>query len=68
MYWVDMAAGSAAPQPAATLLFGSQLLTTDVDVRARSLTGVVTPEGTLHLVWVTSYGETDDLGYTWLQP
>lgn len=68
VYWVDLGTAGGQPQSAAILQFGSHLLATDVDVRARSLTGVATDDGTLHLVWVTSYGDSDDLGYARLHP
>jgi hypothetical protein len=62
LYAIDL--GGDAPQPvrAALLRFGAELIATDVDVRARSLAGGIADEGVVHLVWVTSYGERDDLG------
>jgi hypothetical protein len=46
------------------LPFGSELLFTDQDVRAHSLRGVVTRDGTLHLVWVAEYAGIGNLGHT----
>jgi hypothetical protein len=62
LYAIDLEGGSAQPVRAALLRFGAELMATDVDVHARSLAGAVADDGAVHLVWVTSYGERDDLG------
>ncbi len=68
LYAVSLDAPDLLPRRVALLRFGAELMTTDIDVRARSLAGAVTPDGAVHLVWVTSYGERDDLGAIRLAP
>lgn len=68
VHWLDLRESAIRPRSAAFLQFGEEFISTDVDVRARSIVGQPTEDGALHLVWVTSYGDHDDLGYRRLQP
>jgi BNR repeat-like domain len=68
VYSVELDRADPIPVRAALMNFGGQLLASATDVRALSVTGAVTPEGTLHLVWVNRWGDVGELAYRHLQP
>jgi hypothetical protein len=66
--WIDLDAPEIGPRRAVLLNYGEDLLRSADEVLARSLAGVVTPDGDLHLVWVNAWTDSGVLSYRAVRP